>query len=436
MSRKKPRMRGVRRPEQLPSGSWRAWTYDRSTQRKGPGRTFPGDQYTQALSWMTHEQAVMDGIVPAEQSLLAAATAATELLAAARMATEQMTPGPWPRSNVATAKFADWVTEWAATSADTYNTQKTRESHARQLAAYWPTQAVAEISTADVRAMLADMRRAGKSNSLRGCRLSALRGAMVAGIERGYCHTDPTRPVKAPPSEPSREKHVPTPTELDLIITHLPDYLKPAVLLCRHSGLRLGEVAALRWRHIDLTGDRNSQRRPAVLVAATLLPNGEIQPHPKGRKHHQVPLSGDTVAALKEHRERYGGGPEDLLFRSRVCGRQRNERGRIVGRTQQEFGGDQPISMHRWEDLWQAAREAAQLPAPLPRWHDLRHGLGHDLHAAGAPAYVIQGMLRHGKIETSRIYMPDVSLDMAADWSDKIRGDRPDPEPPPLRIVS
>lgn len=66
-------MRGVREPEQLPSGSFRGWTWDTSNQRKGPTRTFSATDhahpYNAAKSWMLREQAVLDGVGPAGQTL-------------------------------------------------------------------------------------------------------------------------------------------------------------------------------------------------------------------------------------------------------------------------------------------------------------------------------------------------------------------------------
>lgn len=51
--------RGVRQPEELPSGRWRGWTWNAVTQRKGPSKTFT--TWTEADAWMRDEQAKLDG---------------------------------------------------------------------------------------------------------------------------------------------------------------------------------------------------------------------------------------------------------------------------------------------------------------------------------------------------------------------------------------
>jgi integrase len=60
---------------------------------------------------------------------------------------------------------------------------------------------------------------------------------------------------------------------------------------------------------------------------------------------------------------------------------------------------------------------AAGLDDPLPRFHDLRHGCATALARAGAPAYVIQEVLRHADLATSQGYIDRTGLgSQAADF--------------------
>ena len=45
-----------------------------------------------------------------------------------------------------------------------------------------------------------------------------------------------------------------TDAEFDRILLSCPDWLRPMVLLARHTGLRRGNIVGLRWDHVDLEG--------------------------------------------------------------------------------------------------------------------------------------------------------------------------------------
>jgi integrase len=63
------------------------------------------------------------------------------------------------------------------------------------------------------------------------------------------------------------------------------------------TGLRVGELLALRWEDIDLVAGRLTVRR-------TLWHNQEGTP--KGGRNREVPLSNEAVATLKAHRHLRG----------------------------------------------------------------------------------------------------------------------------------
>ena len=159
--------------------------------------------------------------------------------------------------------------------------------------------------------------------------------------------------------------------------------LRPALLLSRDAGFRISEICGLRWSRLDLLHGR-------VMVADVVLETGHTRSYPKGKKVLPVPLTARTLAALRTHQRLYPGGPCDRVFRE-------------PGHT------GELVAPRRVRTLWDAAVASAKIAAPLPWFHDLRHGCGHALRNAGAPIDVIQAVLRHQSIATSRIYMPDVS---------------------------
>jgi integrase len=63
------------------------------------------------------------------------------------------------------------------------------------------------------------------------------------------------------------------------------------------TGLRVGELLALKWEDLDLVAGQ--------LIVRRTLWNGEEGP-PKGGRHRMVPLSSEAVATLKAHRHLKG----------------------------------------------------------------------------------------------------------------------------------
>lgn len=364
--RKKIKTRGMREPEELPSGRYRGWTWNAATQRKGPSKTF--STFTEADAWMRAEQARIDGHY-AEAGV------------------------PVARNRRRRA-FAEYALHWAQTSSGVEpTTRQARICHARELGRQWPQLMVDEIDRATVKAYMAAMEAAGLAPGTQRNRLAAMRNIFGEAILDGLRADDPTRTIENPTRATLRVHRVLTDDEFDRVLEATPVWLRPALLLSHDAGLRISEVAGLRWQRLDLLHGR-------VMVADVVLLDGLSRAYPKGKRVLPVPLTERTLAALRAHQERHTGGPGERVFR---------EPGR----------GAEMVTPARLRNLWEAAVARAGIAAPLPRFHDLRHGCGHALREAGAPIDVIQAVLRHQNITTSRIYMPDVSDAEARQWLDR-----------------
>jgi len=84
------------------------------------------------------------------------------------------------------------------------------------------------------------------------------------------------------------------------------------VLLAGTGGLRIDELGALRGRRIDL-------RRGTVEVVENLaLDNGKpiVGPVKTKASKRRIPLPRQIVEALDDHVDRFGVGPDDLVFTS------------------------------------------------------------------------------------------------------------------------
>jgi len=144
-------------------------------------------------------------------------------------------------------------------------------------------------------------------------------------------------------------------------------------LTAAYTGLRRGELIALRWRDVDF-------ERSAIRVAGSYA-NGHLTT-PKsghGRVVPMVPEVAEALARLSQRDE--GTGDDDLVF----CG---------------EFGGYLDGSALRRRFV--AAQERAGLRQI--RFHDLRHTFG-TLAVRGAESIVeLQNWLGHAEVRTTMRY--------------------------------
>jgi integrase len=139
-----------------------------------------------------------------------------------------------------------------------------------------------------------------------------------------------------------------------------------------YTGLRQGELRALRWRDV---GEN-------VLTVSRALSAG-VESGTKGGRVRHVPLVPQAAAALDRLRERGDfTAPDELVF----C----NWKGRAL---------DESALRRRF----MAARDAAAL-RPL-RFHDLRHTYGSLLAAAGLPVTDIQAAMGHADVQTTARYL-------------------------------
>jgi integrase len=147
------------------------------------------------------------------------------------------------------------------------------------------------------------------------------------------------------------------------------------VIVAMKTGLRQGELLALRWEDIDLVAGLLRVRRSVTRGVVTV---------PKSGKGREVPLGDEVRAALKA--ERHLRGP--LVF-SAADGRMWNKN-------------------ECKHPLWRACRKAG---LRMIGWHVLRHSFASHLVMRGAAMKVVQELLGHATMEMTTRYShlsPDV----------------------------
>jgi integrase len=141
------------------------------------------------------------------------------------------------------------------------------------------------------------------------------------------------------------------------------------------TGLRQGELLALRWRDVDWMAGRIRVRRNFV--------RGEYGTPKSRRSSRSVPLTDRLMAELDAHFKRsLRQGDDDLVFGHPALG--------------------VPLDRSRLLKRFKESARGAGLRDV--RFHDLRHTFGTRMAAAGVPMRTLQEWLGHRDFKTTLIY--------------------------------
>jgi integrase len=184
-------------------------------------------------------------------------------------------------------------------------------------------------------------------------------------------------------ARPTSKRREPDPTVLDfyepeemLALARAATNEQDAALfvVAAYSGLRLGELRALRWRDIDLPGSK-------LTVSGSISDNQRTAP--KSRKPRTVPLA--TMAATEL---------------ARLA-----ERDRFVNRDDLVFVG--PLGGYLDPSALRGRYRQAQTAADLRalRLHDLRHTFGSLAVRGGVDLATLKAWMGHAKISTTERYL-------------------------------
>ena len=196
-----------------------------------------------------------------------------------------------------------------------------------------------------------------------------LNRVLVAAVDNELLGRNPLSGVRAPRVEAEPMRFL-THDEVATLASVIDPRYRALVSVAAYTGLRAGEMMALRRKHVDLL-----RRTITVVEQAQYIGGRHVVSAPKsaaGRR--SVALPGTVVAALQEHFTTYAeSGAEGLVFPAPEGGFLRLENFR--------------------KRVWNPAVAKAGV-APL-RVHDLRHTCASLAIAAGADVKVLQRILGH-----------------------------------------
>lgn len=238
------------------------------------------------------------------------------------------------------------------------------------------------VTTRDVNAFIDSQLATGAARQSVLNRVNLLSGIFGFAIRQGWARTNPVASAERPAASSAGDGELRflTPEEVEAVIREVPaDILGPTeralYLTAAMTGLRQGELFALRWRDVDWSA--------GIIRVVFSYSRGRLGRPKSRRSQRAVPIADRVAAALERHfQASQYTGDDDRVF----C---HPETGNFL---------DASKVRRRFQA---AAREAGVRPV---RFHDLRHTFGTAMAAAGAPMRDLMAWMGHADFATTLGY--------------------------------
>lgn len=269
-----------------------------------------------------------------------------------------------------------------------------------------PKKTTDRFGGADIESYVSTMKKAGRSPKTISNHLNFLHGLFAFAIKRGWASDNAVAEAERPRAQGADpDIRFIDLEELEALLRVVPDDVlgaleRPLYLTAAMTGLRQGELLALRWKDVDW--------RAALIRVRRNYTRGRFGTPKTKRSSRAVPMPERVADALKEQlgRSQYTGA-DDLVF----C--------------HPETGG--PFDASKMRKRFKEAIKASGVRSI--RFHDLRHTFGTRMAAAGAPLRTIQEWMGHRDYKTTEIYA-DYAPDpvQGARWAEAAFSDEEDEE--------
>ena len=243
---------------------------------------------------------------------------------------------------------------------------------------------VQRIRSEDIQGFVAQLLSNGVSVHYTRLITSALRAILQKGVEWGYLKVNPAQIKIRYPQEQKEEISPLSASEARELLRCASGQWHAFFAMSIWTGMRVGELMAAKWEHVDWKGQRYHVRE-------TLQPDHSFTTPKTTGSIAPVFLSPFLIETLKAHRRRQaaeklrkgsGWGEGDLIFTTKSGGS-------LAAST---------VRNHLWRTLERAELRRIRL-------HDLRHTCASLLIAQGANIKIVQKQLRHSTIEmTLNVY--------------------------------
>ena len=216
--------------------------------------------------------------------------------------------------------FSEWADEWFASlrrpNANTLRSYISSLDYAKKAFGH---KRLRTVSVADIQACLASMTREvtvdGRvvtepiSASTQAKHLRVFSAIFRVAVRQGLISRNPVDSLDV--SQRPRAEHTEAPyftdEELPVLLAALSDYNRPLVKLALLTGMRRGELLALRWSHVDLLNG-------TIHVRVAYTDGLGVSPPKSLRSIREVELTGAAVSVLQELLQTQGMQDEDVLL--------------------------------------------------------------------------------------------------------------------------
>ena len=259
---------------------------------------------------------------------------------------------------------------------------------------YFGPTPVGEITRDDVRAFAAALERKGLAPKSRANALGTLHSLIEFAIDEGWMVSEnPVKRVEKPAlAETDPDVRFLETEEVEALLRAVPEDALGSVervmyLTAAMTGMRQGELFALRWRDVDWSARRIRVRRNYV--------RGQFGTPKSKRSARSVPLASRVAAELELlFQDSSYQRDDDLVFAHPATGN--------------------PIDRSKLLKRFKAALRRADVRAV--RFHDLRHTFGTRMAAQGMPMRVLQELMGHRDFKTTLIYADYAPSAREAEW--------------------
>jgi integrase len=229
---------------------------------------------------------------------------------------------------------------------------------------------IRDISRAQIEGCLSGLQRKGHAvSTLRSVRATSAT-VLEAAISHRYIEENPVHRIRLREADSRREPQYYRAPEIRRLLLILEEPCRSVVLVAVSTGLRIGEILALRWKRIDLLN--------RTIEVASTYSSGEFGP-PKTRSScRTIPMSASLVEVFK-------------LLRPACC-----EPDGLVFVTAKGT----PLNFKNLYNR-QLAPACDRIGQPRISWHSFRHTHQTLLHDNGASLKTSQALLGHSDLETT-----------------------------------
>ena len=237
---------------------------------------------------------------------------------------------------------------------------------------------------------------------------AALHGALENAVKWNLVSRNVAKLVSLPRTERHEIQPLTPEQARKLIEVSRGTRLEAMLVVALTTGMRRGELLALRWEDVDIEHGVLQVRRTVNHVSG----HGYVENGPKTKAgRRKIMLPNFTIVALKEHRLRQNKQRDD-------AGDKWQERGLVFTNASGSFM--RPYSVLEW-----FSRILKDADLPHMRFHDLRHSAATILLSKGVQPKVVQELLGHSNISmTMDVYghvMPSMQQDAIQKLDDLYR---------------